>query len=73
MDKVSRDWDIRFDDYFADELKRLGAMSKDGLIGIDGARIEVLPAGRLLIRNICMVFDHYLGTDGQTARFSKVI
>lgn len=73
MDKVARDWDIRFEEYFADELKRLDLMAKDGLISIDGAAIEVLPAGRLLIRNICMVFDHYLGADGQTARFSKVI
>ncbi len=72
-DKVGRDWDIRFEDYFADELTRLDTMSKDGLLSIDGPRIEVLPAGRLLIRNICMVFDQYLGADGQTARFSKVI
>jgi oxygen-independent coproporphyrinogen-3 oxidase len=72
-DKVGRDWDIRFEEYFADELTRLDTMSKDGLLSIDGPRIEVLPAGRLLIRNICMVFDQYLGADGQTARFSKVI
>jgi len=73
MDTVAREWDIRFEEYFADELKRLDAMSQDGLIGITGSRVEVLPAGRLLIRNICMVFDQYLGADGQTARFSKVI
>jgi oxygen-independent coproporphyrinogen-3 oxidase len=72
-DTVGRDWDIRFEEYFADELTRLDTMSKDGLLSIDGPRIEVLPAGRLLIRNICMVFDQYLGADGQTARFSKVI
>lgn len=73
LDSISRDWDIRCEEYFADELKRLERMSKDGLISIEGPRIQVLPAGRLLIRNICMVFDHYLGADGQTARFSKVI
>jgi len=73
LERISRDWDIRSEEYFADELKRLERMSKDGLISIAGPRIQVLPAGRLLIRNICMVFDHYLGADGQTARFSKVI
>lgn len=73
LERISRDWDIRSEEYFADELKRLERMSKDGLISIEGPRIQVLPAGRLLIRNICMVFDHYLGADGQTARFSKVI
>jgi oxygen-independent coproporphyrinogen-3 oxidase len=48
-------------------------MSQDGLVSIEGNDIRVLPAGRLLIRNICMVFDRYLGAEGQTARFSKVI
>ncbi len=73
MDQVGDTWDIEFDAYFADELTRLGAMVQDGLLAIDGSTISVLPAGRLLIRNICMVFDRYLGADGQTTRFSKVI
>jgi oxygen-independent coproporphyrinogen-3 oxidase len=73
MDKIDSAWDIRFEDYFADELKRLMQMSADGLISIGDRRIDVLPAGRLLIRNICMVFDRYLGAEGQTTRFSKVI
>ena len=73
MDTVGREWDIRFGDYFADELGRLRVMARDGLIAIDDRVIDVLPAGRLLIRNICMVFDRYLGAAGQTARFSKVI
>ncbi|MGB5451782.1 MAG: oxygen-independent coproporphyrinogen III oxidase [Sedimenticolaceae bacterium] len=73
MDSVARDWDIRFQDYFSAELERLDRMSQDGLVSIEGNDIRVLPAGRLLIRNICMVFDRYLGAEGQTARFSKVI
>ncbi len=73
MEKIDSAWDIRFEDYFADELKRLIQMSADGLISIGDRRIDVLPAGRLLIRNICMVFDRYLGAEGQTTRFSKVI
>ncbi|MEW6446118.1 MAG: coproporphyrinogen III oxidase, partial [Pseudomonadota bacterium] len=47
-------------------------MTADGLIEMDEHGIRVLPRGRLLIRNVCMPFDRYLG--GQTAqRFSKVI
>ena len=72
-DRVSAEWAIDFDVYFAAELDRLKTMQQDGLLKIDGKRIEVLPPGRLLIRNICMVFDRYLGVDGQTTRFSKVI
>jgi oxygen-independent coproporphyrinogen-3 oxidase len=47
-------------------------MQQDGLLTVDEQGITVLPAGRLLIRNICMVFDKYLRQKtGQ--RYSKVI
>ena len=70
---VARAWGIQFDQYFADEMRRLSDMAQDGLLSIDGPHIEVLPAGRLLIRNICMVFDRYLAGAQQPGRFSKVI
>ncbi|MDJ0738446.1 MAG: oxygen-independent coproporphyrinogen III oxidase [Gammaproteobacteria bacterium] len=73
MQRIDAAWDIRFEDYFAAELERLRVMVDDGLLTIDGRTITVLPRGRLLIRNVCMVFDRYLGADGQTTRFSKVI
>ncbi len=72
-DRVADEWSIDFARYFADELDRLRQMESDGLLSIDRGRIEVLPRGRLLIRNICMVFDRYLGGTGQSARFSRVI
>ncbi|MEW6765806.1 MAG: oxygen-independent coproporphyrinogen III oxidase, partial [Pseudomonadota bacterium] len=63
---------IHVQDYFAEALERLKPMTADGLIEMDEHGIRVLPRGRLLIRNVCMPFDRYLG--GQTAqRFSKVI
>ncbi|MGB5200960.1 MAG: oxygen-independent coproporphyrinogen III oxidase [Sedimenticolaceae bacterium] len=70
---IARAWDIEFGQYFADEMRRLSDMAQDGLLSIDGSHIEVLPAGRLLIRNICMVFDRYLAGTEQQGRFSKVI
>jgi oxygen-independent coproporphyrinogen-3 oxidase len=48
--------------YFATELEKLKAFEHDGLLTIDDDWITVTPKGRLLIRNICMVFDRYLGT-----------
>lgn len=63
---------IHVQDYFADALERLQPMVADGLLDMDDHGIRVLPRGRLLIRNVCMVFDRYLG--GQVMqRFSKVI
>jgi oxygen-independent coproporphyrinogen-3 oxidase len=63
---------IRFGDYFAREIEDLAAMTKDGLVEITDAAIRVQPAGRLLIRNVCMVFDRYL-RQKREQRFSKVI
>lgn len=63
---------IVFQEYFAPELDELAGMEQDGLLRLDAGGIQVLPAGRLLIRNICMVFDRYL-RERQGQRFSKVI
>jgi len=63
---------IRFADYFGLELSELPRMADDGLLTFNEEGIQVLPAGRLLIRNICMVFDQYLRAAEQV-RFSKVI
>jgi oxygen-independent coproporphyrinogen-3 oxidase len=63
---------IRFSDYFAIELEELAAMEADGLVKLTNDTIQVQPAGRLLIRNICMVFDHYL-RQKREQRYSRVI
>lgn len=70
---VERTWGIDFRQYFADALSRLAVMEQDGLIQLDGHGILVLPRGRLLIRNICMVFDAYLANKSGPIGFSKVI
>ena len=69
---VERRFGIRFRDYFAVELAELADMQADGLLAPSEVGIRVLPPGRLLIRNICMVFDRYLREQKQQ-RFSKVI
>ena len=68
---IEDQYSIRFTDYFANELQTLKLMEQEGLLALTGQGIEVLPAGRLLIRNICMVFDRYLIQKQQ--QFSKVI
>ncbi len=69
---VERRYAIHFPDYFALELTELADMETDGLLILSDSGIRVLPPGRLLIRNICMVFDRYLRAQRQS-RFSKVI
>ena len=46
---------------FAPELARLAELERDGLLTLTPRRLTVSPKGRLLIRNVCMVFDDYLG------------
>jgi oxygen-independent coproporphyrinogen-3 oxidase len=70
--QVEREFGIDFGEYFAPELDTLRGMQTDGLLRIDGDVVSVTPAGRLLIRNICMVFDRYL-REKTGQRFSKVI
>ncbi|TNF38403.1 MAG: oxygen-independent coproporphyrinogen III oxidase [Gammaproteobacteria bacterium] len=64
---------IVFGDYFGEEIQRLKIMQQDGLLRIDDQHIEVSDKGRLLIRNICMVFDRYLKQPQDKQRYSKAI
>ncbi|NIR29880.1 MAG: oxygen-independent coproporphyrinogen III oxidase [Gammaproteobacteria bacterium] len=70
---VERQQGVRFASYFAEELADLQQMVRDGLVAITDDAIDVLPPGRLLIRNICMVFDRYLREAEHRQRFSRVI
>jgi len=64
---------IDFDRYFATEMAELQDLSRHGLLEFDGRWINVTPRGRLLIRNVCMVFDKYLRHDQEVRRYSRVI
>jgi len=64
---------IDFQRYFEAELEQLAEYQKLGLVDIEDDWITVTPPGRLLVRPICMVFDKYLRTAEQRARYSKVI
>lgn len=68
---IEQQYSIKFADYFISELDALLPMQADGLLALSADGIQVLPAGRLLIRNVCMVFDKYLAKKQQ--QFSRVI
>ncbi len=61
---------------FAAEQKGLQACEEAGLLRRQGQELTLTPLGRILVRNVAMVFDPYLrkkkpGGDGQT--FSKTV
>lgn len=55
----------------AADLARLSPFIADGLAEIRGSRIEVLPAGQLLVRSIAAVFDAYFSAE--SSRHAKAI
>jgi oxygen-independent coproporphyrinogen III oxidase len=69
----NNNFQIDFDRYFATELEELREYEREGLLKMSPQKISVTPKGRMLIRNICMVFDKYLRTHEKHAAYSKVI
>lgn len=72
FEKIEENFGISFADHFEQELEDLKELEKDGLIRITEDRIDILPAGRLLIRNVAMVFDTYL-REKKDLKFSRTI
>jgi len=70
---IHRKFGISFRDYFKTELERLAELEKDDLVIVQPRGIEALTAGKLLIRNICSVFDRYLMQQSDIPRFSRMI
>jgi len=65
---------VVFDDYFADALPRLEPFLKHGIVERTPGAIDVTPRGRMLLRNVCMVFDAYLGKPaGAARRYSRTL
>ena len=60
-------------DVVGEDLERLSPMVDDGLVRIEGGRIEVTGAGRPFVRNVCMAFDHYLERDPAERRYSRTM
>jgi oxygen-independent coproporphyrinogen-3 oxidase len=67
---------IRFEEYFAVELAALAPLEADGLVVREGRSLWITARGRLLLRNVAMVFDAHLPKVAPRAdqpRFSRSI
>ena len=69
---IEQAYPVTFAEYFGPELERLKKLQADGLVEVGEDWITVTSKGRLLIRNVCMVFDRYL-QDGVSQRHSKTV
>lgn len=70
--RIEQRFGIDFRSYFQRELHHLQDFVADGLILVQDQGLEVTPLGRLLIRNICTLFDRYLA-DMTEGRYSRLI
>ena len=61
------------DHYFAKELEELGHMSDLAAYDPVTRTITTTAIGKLLVRNVCMVFDPYLREQADGPRFSSTI
>ncbi len=68
---IERAHGIDFREYFADALAELEEVADDGLLAISDGAIEVLPAGRLMMRNAAMAFDAHLARS--EGRYSRTV
>ena len=73
--EISKEFNVDFDSYFAEELRRLEPFRDDGLVILDSNEIRTTWLGRIFIRNLAMIFDPYLEKQQLNAKplFSKTL
>jgi len=64
---------IDFKRYFYSELEVLQSMQDSGMVLLEDSGIQVTAMGWYFVRAVAMVFDRYLQTDRNRARFSRII
>jgi oxygen-independent coproporphyrinogen-3 oxidase len=64
---------IDFKSYFASELEALKALQANGMVVVEDSGLQVTDMGWFFVRAVAMLFDRYLQTDRNRARFSKII
>jgi len=73
--EISHEFGVNFDEYFADELRRLETPREDGLVLLQRDEIRATWLGRIFIRNLAMIFDPYLEKQQLASKplFSKTL
>ena len=66
-------FDISFDEYFDSSLDQLFDFARLGMIRNTLGKISVESTGRLVLRNIAMCFDAYLGRFKEKPLFSRTV
>ncbi len=74
---IEQAYPITFSTYFASELEQLQELAGLGLLTMDEEWISISLKGRLLIRNVCLVFDRHLQQarrlQSEPVRYSRTV
>lgn len=70
LGELGREYGVDASAYFAPELHELSTMTD--LASVEGASIKTTSMGKLLVRNVCIVFDRYLQPTSEM-KFSTTI
>ena len=74
LEEVSARFGARAREEIEASLRRgVDGLVEDRLVSFDGRLLTVLPLGQLLVRNVAMLFDAYLGREGGARRFSRTV
>ncbi|MBD2567894.1 oxygen-independent coproporphyrinogen III oxidase [Anabaena lutea] len=68
---IEAKYHISFDQYFSPELEELKPLEADGLVKLLADEIQITDTGRLLVRNIAVIFDTHTRT--RETKFSRAI
>ncbi|MDR2905091.1 MAG: oxygen-independent coproporphyrinogen III oxidase [Helicobacteraceae bacterium] len=71
---ISKEFKINFREKFGEEIAALAPFAEENLLTIGENSIAIAPTGRLLIRNIAIIFDEFLQKTEEVKRqFSKSV
>jgi oxygen-independent coproporphyrinogen III oxidase len=73
FESIELAWLLNFREYFAAELETMKNLVEQGLVTMDDTGIQVTGMGWYFVRAVAMVFDRYLQTDRNRAKFSRII
>lgn len=70
--EIEEEFGIKFDEYFAYEMKKLQAYVKHELAELTADKIIVSPKGKIFVRAVAMQFDRYLRESDRAGGYSKI-
>ena len=73
FEAIETAWLLDFREYFASELERLQDHAALGLVRIDDEGLQVTPSGWYVVRALAMVFDRFVQSDRNRAKFSRIL